>query len=178
MAGLPAGKNLWFKGTQRSWLKLSMRSWSLAPLISTCFMAEPILASWMVVQLGGRLICHRWRPMTMGLCSMSRAIRRRSIMPFKRWWRPIIRNTHSKNHLSKSVYQNKPCNWRPRLVFLGIWIIWLKSRPAFIPKRWKSWGKPQVISYMRQTLSWMRKKKDCASLMVGIGYRFTWMINM
>ena len=33
------------KGTQRSWLKLSMRSWSLAPLISTCFMAEPILAS-------------------------------------------------------------------------------------------------------------------------------------
>ena len=80
--------------------------------------------------------------------------------------------------LSKSVYQNKPCNWRPRLVFLGIWIIWLKSRPAFIPKRWKSWGKPQVISYMRQTLSWMRKKKNCASLMVGIGYKFTWMINM
>ena len=29
---------------------------------------------------------------------------------------------------------------------LGIWIIWLKSRPAFIPKRWKSWG--QTTGYL------------------------------
>ena len=106
---------------QRSWLKLSMRSWSLAPLISICFMAGTNFGSWMVAQLGGPLICHRWRPMTMGgLCSMSRQSDEKYYAS-KKWWRPIIRNTHSKNRSSKRFTRTESCNWRPRLVLLGIW---------------------------------------------------------
>ena len=51
-------------------------------------------------------------------------------------------------------------------------------RPASYPEDGKSWGKPLGYLLMRQTWKWMRKKKDCASLMRVIGYRFTkWMIT-
>lgn len=53
-----------------------------------------------------------------GLCSMSRAIRQRSIMPSQKMMATYYPEyLSSKNHLSKSVYQNKLCNWQPRLVF-------------------------------------------------------------
>ena len=95
------------------------------------------------------------------------------VLCYSKWWRPIIGIPHSKNRSSKSVYLgNEPCNWQPRLVFFG-------NLDNLAPgwdqplsrKRWKSWGKPQVIYYMRQTLGWMRKKKNCASLMVGIEFQ-------
>ncbi len=121
------------QGSQRSWLH--MRSWSLAPSIS--FIAEPISALWMGAQLRERpSICHRWRLLDYRAL-LNEQGNQTEVLCYSKMMAAYYRNTHSRNRSSKSVCQNKPCNWQPRLVFLGIWTIWLRLRPAFIPKRWK-----------------------------------------
>ncbi len=67
---------------------------------------------------------------------------------------------NSKNHLSESVYQNKPCNWRPRLVFWESGYLACRNQP--LSRKDGRVGANHRLFLMRQTLSWMRKKKKTA----------------
>ncbi len=72
----------------------------------SCNMEQFRLHEWLYSARGTLDLTTRWHPMTMGLCSMSRAIDG-SINTIPKMMAPIIRNAHSRTTHIKSVCQSR-----------------------------------------------------------------------
>ncbi len=129
-------------GTQRSWQK---RPWGLSlPIISICFMRRFMNGCSAGALDLPQVTSHDY------ICSMSVTDFGVKYYAIQKWWRPIIRNTHSRKPLIMFARTNLAIG-KPRS---GAWKIRqskTRLRPPN-PERCKKLGrKPQVIYYMRQT---------------------------
>ncbi len=107
----------WLQGTRDSqgprvsWQKLPHEVW-MSPSLACFMVMEPIsrLHEWLK-QLGNADLLQVTSLWLMGFAQWTGQSDGEVLCHSKKWWRPIIRNTHSKNHSSKSACQNKPRNY-------------------------------------------------------------------
>ena len=114
-----------------------MRSWSLAPLISTCFMAEPIwLHEWLFSS--GTLDLPQVTSYDYGALLNEQGNPTEKYYAIQKMMATYYPEYPQQEPLIKECLPEQTLQLAAKTSLLGIWIIWLKSRPAFIPKRWKS----------------------------------------
>ncbi len=166
MAGLPAGRNPWFTETQRISKKLSMSSLG-------AWFHQPLHVSWR-----NQFRLHEWllSQRTLDLpqvTSHDYGFAQEQGNPI---WEVLLPKRMMATYYPE--YQQEPLikvQFARTKLLTGSQDHWESGQSGsgwdqpLSWKRWKSWGKPQVISYMRQIPDWMRKEKTASSLMAGSG---------